>query len=245
MTYGKGVLKELLPPAVAAEEAFEDPPGPPSDHLLPPEADVISRAIPRRQREFATVRLCARRAMSTLGVGPVPLLPDRHRAPQWPHGLVGSMTHCDGYRAAAVAPSGQVAGIGIDAEPNLPLPAGVLNAIALGPERAQVEALLLRVPEVRWDRMLFSAKETVFKVWHPLTRRQLGFDQALIELEPETGTFTARLLIPVPDVEGARLHRLAGRWGCRKNLVVTAITLLRTPTERMSRPAAGKEATGI
>lgn len=236
MTAGdEGVLEQLLPPYVAAAEAFEDPPGPPFVHLLPPEAEVISHAIPRRQREFATVRICARRAMATLGVPPVPLLPDRHRAPQWPTGIVGAMTHCAGYRAAAVARRERVEGVGIDAEPNLPLPARLLKVIALEPERSQVNSLQRRLPEVRWDRLLFSAKEAVFKLWHPLTHHRLGFDQALIRLEPWAGTFTIRLLVPVPDLP-ARLDRLAGRWVCRKNLVVTAITLLRPPTVAPSRP---------
>ncbi|MFF1717797.1 hypothetical protein [Streptomyces sviceus] len=55
----------------------------------------------------------------------------RRRCPAWPDGVVGSMTHCDGYRAAAVAHAGEVLGVGIDAEHHLPLPEGVFASIAL------------------------------------------------------------------------------------------------------------------
>ncbi len=219
------LLGALLPSSVAAAEAFADLPGSPADHLHPQERQVVDHAVPRRQREFATVRQCARRAAGSLGVRPVPLLPDRRGAPQWPEGVVGAMTHCEGYRAAAVARSREMLGVGIDAEPNEPCPAGVLDLISLEREREWVAAHARAAPGVRWDRLLFSAKESVFKVWYPLTRRELDFEEAHIEVDPHDGTFTARLLVPGPTVGGRRLDGFAGRWLCRDNLLVTAIAL--------------------
>ncbi|WP_435184119.1 4'-phosphopantetheinyl transferase family protein [Streptomyces sp. AA1529] len=219
------LLRALLPASVATAEAFADLPGAPADHLHPREAQVVDHAVPRRQREFATVRHCARRAAGSLGVRPVPLLPDRRGAPQWPAGVVGAMTHCEGYRAAAVARSREVVGVGIDAEPNEPCPAGVLDLISLEREREWVAAHARAAPGVRWDRLLFSAKESVFKVWYPLTRRELDFEEAHIEIGRDDGTFTARLLVPGPTVGGRRLDGFTGRWLCRENLLITAITL--------------------
>jgi 4'-phosphopantetheinyl transferase EntD len=89
------VIEQLIPPPAATAHAFDDP----ADAfaaLYPQEADAVARAVPKRQREYATVRLCARRAMSELGVEPVPLLAGRRGAPQWPSGVIGSLTHCDG-----------------------------------------------------------------------------------------------------------------------------------------------------
>ncbi|WP_307808394.1 4'-phosphopantetheinyl transferase family protein [Streptomyces oryzae] len=208
-------------------------PGPPADHLHPQEAQVVSHAVPQRQREFATVRLCARRAAGALGVRPVPLLPDRRGAPQWPDGVVGAMTHCAGYRGAAVARRQDVVGLGIDAEPNQPCPEGVLELIALEREVEWVRTLSHTMPGIRWDRLLFSAKESVFKVWYPLTRRELDFDEAHIEVDPVEGTFTAQLSVAAPTVDGRRLDRFTGRWLCRNGLLITAISLL---------PAAGQAA---
>jgi 4'-phosphopantetheinyl transferase EntD len=224
------MIEEILPSGVVPAEAFDElPPDPaePATLPFPEETAAVARAVPRRQREFATVRACARRALGALGLPPVPLLPGRRGAPQWPEGVVGSMTHCDGYRAAAVAHASDTLAIGIDAEPNGPLPDGVLAAVALPRERAQVRALGGTDPEVRWDRLLFSAKESVFKTWYPLTGRELDFDEADIELDPAAGTFTARLLVPGPVVAGRPLDGFTGRWLARDGLVVTAITLNR------------------
>jgi len=218
------VIEELLLPPVAAAEAFDDPEAA-LKGLYPQEEAAIARALPGRRCEYATARWCARRALGALGLPPVPLLPNRRRAPQWPAGVVGSMTHCAGYRAAAVSHSVDFLGLGIDAEPNGPLPEGVLEAVSLERERAWVRALRSSPRQVHWDRLLFSAKESLFKVWYPLTRRELNFDEAEIEVEPDAGTFSARLLVPAPEVVGNALEGIAGRWMCREGLVITAIAL--------------------
>jgi 4'-phosphopantetheinyl transferase EntD len=162
--------------------------------LFPEEREHIAHAVAKRRVEFAAVRRCARKALQELGYPPVPILPGEQREPRWPEGVVGSMTHCAGYCAAAVARSGEVSALGIDAEVHAPLPEGVLDLISLESERALLAELTGRVPgAVHWDRVLFSAKESVYKAWFPLTRRWLGFEQADIELRMD-GTFEARLL---------------------------------------------------
>jgi 4'-phosphopantetheinyl transferase EntD len=80
-------------------EAFDDPP----DGVLFPEEAAISRAVEKRRRDFRTVRHCSRRALRELGVPPTAVAPGERRKPVWPPGVVGSLTHCTGYRAAAVA----------------------------------------------------------------------------------------------------------------------------------------------
>ena len=216
------MIEKILPPEVASEEAYDDL----ADvTLFPEEEAVIARSVDKRRREFATARACARRAMATLGLPPVPVLPGERGAPAWPPGVVGSMTHCDGYRAAAVALEEKVRTVGVDAEPNGPLPDGVLEAIALPAEIEWLE----RVGDsygVCWDRLLFSAKESVYKAWFPLTRRWLDFEEAVVTPDPAEGTFAARLLVPGPVVEGRTLTGFAGRWMVDRGLVATAITVL-------------------
>ncbi|MEU5427485.1 4'-phosphopantetheinyl transferase superfamily protein [Streptomyces olivoreticuli] len=208
-----------------SEEDFGALPADVAHLLLPEEAAHVARAVPKRQGEFATVRACARKALGRLGLDPVPLLPNRRGAPGWPAGVVGSMTHCDGYRAAVVARAADAVSIGIDAEPNGPLPEGVLEAIALPGERSRLAGLAARRPEVFWDRMLFSAKESVFKTWYPLTGQELDFSEAELEFDPDAQTFSARLLVPGPVVGGRRLDGFTGRWLADEGLVVTAIAL--------------------
>ncbi|MBO0877952.1 MAG: 4'-phosphopantetheinyl transferase, partial [Pseudonocardia sp.] len=88
--------------------------------LWPEEAAHIGHAVPRRRDEYACVRHCARQGLAALGIAPAAILSGSRREPLWPPGAVGSMTHCAGYRAAAVARASDVAAVGIDAEPHEP-----------------------------------------------------------------------------------------------------------------------------
>lgn len=213
------VLEKVLQPPVRLAEVYDDPPG---LTLLGAEPEEMSRAVPARRREFTTVRWCARQALAGLGIGPVPILRGERGAPRWPAGVVGSMTHCAGYRAAAVARDSDVRSVGIDAESHLPLPEGVLDVIALPTELRRLADLADAEPAVHWDRLLFSTKEAVYKAWFPLTHRWLDFDQADITIGTD-GTFRARLSESHPRVpeEG-----VSGRWLVDRGLLVTAITVV-------------------
>jgi 4'-phosphopantetheinyl transferase EntD len=218
------VIEEILHPAAAAAEAFEDAEG---VDLFPEEEAVIGRAVDKRRSEFSTGRACARRALARLGHPPVPILPGDRGAPRWPPGIVGSITHCAGYRACAVARTGQVLTIGLDAEPDDVLPDGVLGVISLAGERERLAGLAATAAGPSWDRMLFCAKETVYKAWFPLTGQWLGFEQADITLSPADGTFTARLLVPGPLVDGREITGFRGRWLARDGFILTAICVPR------------------
>ncbi|MFD8736182.1 4'-phosphopantetheinyl transferase [Streptomyces sp. NPDC059618] len=226
------MMEELLPESVVAVESHgDDPAGEAS--LYPEELAVLSRAVGKRRREFAAVRVCARRAMEKLGVPPGPVLPGERGAPRWPDGVIGSMTHCDGYGAAALARAADLASLGIDAEPHLALPDDVLDAVALLAESERLDRLRAREPAVHWDRLLFSAKESVYKAWFPLTGRWLDFSGADIELAVDpgrtadglSGSLSARLLVPGPVVDGVPVQTFTGRWTARHALVATAITV--------------------
>jgi 4'-phosphopantetheinyl transferase EntD len=224
------VIGDILPPAAAAAEEFGDVP---DVELFPEEEAVIARAVDKRRREFTTGRACARAALAKLGLPPAPVLPGPRGAPQWPPGVVGSITHCSGYRAAAVARDDEVITIGLDAEPHDKLPDGVLGVVASDSEQARLAALAAARPEVCWDRMLFSAKESVYKAWFPLTRRWLGFEEASVDFDPAAGTFTARLLTSGPVVNGATLTGFDGRWLVSNGLIATAIAVMAAPALKL------------
>ena len=217
------MIAEILPPAVVAVESFGGLP--PRCGLFTAEESAIATADSGRQAEFAAGRECAHAALAQLGAPAGPILPGRAGEPRWPAGVTGSITHCAGYRASAVARLTDVACIGLDAEPNAPLPDGVLERIAVPQEQAWLPGLAAAVPGVSWDRLLFCAKESVYKAWFPLTRRWLGFEQAAITVDPRAGAFTAELLEPAVALDGRRLAGFAGRWLARDGLVLTAITV--------------------
>lgn len=106
------------------------------------------------------------------------------REPQWPSSLVGSITHTRGFRAAAVAPRSVLSSVGIDTELNCPLPDGVEESVTVTGEPQMLAALARAVPLTHWGRLLFSAKEVVYKAWYPLTGRWLGFEDARLTIDP-------------------------------------------------------------
>lgn len=210
-----------MPPGVAVAESRDDA----DAGLYPEEAALVVRAVAKRRREFATGRTLARQALAELGVAPSPLLVGQRGAPRWPAGTIGSITHCEGYRGCAVAREAALPALGIDAEPDAPLPDGLLADVALPRERAELARLAVEHPGPSWDRLLFSAKESVYKAWFPLAHRWLGFEDAELSIDPVRGDFTARLLVPGPAVGGRPLHGFAGRWLVEDGLVLTAIAL--------------------
>ncbi|MFI1536185.1 4'-phosphopantetheinyl transferase [Streptomyces anandii] len=215
------MIEELLPPGVEHAEAFGDLA---DAWLYPGEESAVDGAGPERRAEFTTARHLARRALTRLDVAPAPLPPGPRRVPYWPAGVVGSITHCVGYRAAVVARRTGFIALGVDAEPNEPLPVNVLRRIATASELAQVAELLTLRPDVRWDRLLFSVKESVYKAWYPLTRQWLGWSDTVVILDDVGPAFTARLRVPGPRPERPTFRSFQGRWLVRHGLVLTAVT---------------------
>ncbi|MFT4044835.1 MAG: 4'-phosphopantetheinyl transferase [Gordonia sp. (in: high G+C Gram-positive bacteria)] len=217
------MIEELLPSGVASAESFGDPPG---LVALPAEESLIARAVEKRRREFITARHCARQALSVLGIEPVPIMRGDKGMPLWPDQIVGSLTHCDGYRAAIVAYAMGVRSLGIDAEPHDALPDGVLEHTSIDAERA---VLATRPSGLHWDRILFCAKEATYKAWFPLTGRWLGFEDAHITFEQtgeNTGTFRSRILIDPAAIDGgAPVIGFDGRWLVDRGLITTTIVV--------------------
>jgi 4'-phosphopantetheinyl transferase EntD len=216
------VIESILPVGAVAVDTFIDPP---SATLFPEEAALVANAVEKRRLEFTTARWCARRAMAELGRPPAPVLRGERGQPLWPAGLVGSMTHCAGYRGAVLAPREAFTTIGIDAEPNEPLPGGVFETVTRPGERSRIDDLLREHPSVRWDRLLFSAKESIYKSWFPLTARWLDFEEADLVIDPSAGTFRARVLATGGRIDGRELTGFDGRWMVGDGLILTAIAV--------------------
>jgi len=213
------MLAELLPTDVIAVEIVGDDP---TAYLLPDEQHLVARSVDKRRREVTNARTSARRALARLGIAETPIPRGAKGEPLWPAGVVGSITHTTDYYAAAVAHASKVRSIGVDAEVHGVLPEGVLRHIAFGPELDWLAAQ--PAGPVHWDRLLFSAKESVYKAWFPLTGRWLGFEEAEVTID-ETGTFAVRILIDGATHHGPPLTTMSGRWLVRDGLVLTAITL--------------------
>ncbi|MGF6886610.1 4'-phosphopantetheinyl transferase EntD [Nocardia sp. GAS34] len=218
------MLGRILPAGVAAAELLRYPEGL-KPH--PGEEHLIEKSVEKRRRDFIGARHCAREALAQLGEPQVAIGKGERGMPLFPRGVVGSLTHCDGYRAAALAHRLRWRSIGIDAEPHAALPEGVLDSVSLPAERDWL-AGALPATGLHMDRLLFCAKEATYKAWFPLTLRWLGFEDAHITFtigdDDRSGTFRSELLIPgqVND-GGAPLRSFDGRWLITDGLILTAI----------------------
>ncbi len=178
------------------------------DSLFPEELASIRQASPARRAEFSTGRWLARKLLVELGCPPVAIPRDRDRSPRWPDDWVGSITHSGQACAAAVAPASGFLGIGIDLEPDEAVKPGLERMICYGAELDWVAAAGA-AERGRRCRAVFSAKEAVYKAFHPRTRRVWRFVDVAVEIDLVSDSFRARLPADAgtPSIEGRVLRR--------------------------------------
>lgn len=198
----------------------------------PLELPLFTKVVEKRRRELLAGRLLARRALERLGITDHALLPDEHRAPIWPAGIVGSISHTRSACAVVVARATEVLGLGLDLEDGRGLPERALTLVCTERERTWI-ATRPQGERRQLGTLFFSAKESVYKCQHPLSRRWLGFRDVELELGaaadsrtlPAEGRFAAR-----PSGAGAPIwppeSRFVGRFLRTDAALVCAATLL-------------------
>jgi 4'-phosphopantetheinyl transferase EntD len=159
--------------------------------LFPEEREHILRAVPKRQAEFGTARVHARRALAQLGHAPQALHPLPDRSPRWPEGIVGTITHCADLCAVAVAKAADARGIGLDAEPDVALGAALEPYICTPRERTFLDG---QAPAERGRvaKIFFCAKEAFYKCQYPATQTFLDFLDVEIDLQLDSRRFALR-----------------------------------------------------
>ena len=179
--------------------------------LLPAEAGYVASRFmqPRREAEFRAGRACAREALAQLGVCNWPLIPGPTREPRWPPGVVGSITHAEGYCAAAVASADVCGGLGIDVEAIGRVGEAVAGLICGADELCRLDDCDAATRRVRLA-LLFSAKESVFKAVFPAER--IVFEPADIEVAFEWDNGTFAIQAPAQRALDAICAQLDGRF---------------------------------
>lgn len=207
-------LDALLPTcarwaAMSPEDA--DPGG-----LFPLERAQIINAAIVRQREYAAVRQLARTLFPEFGLGPCAIVNGLDRAPRFPRQVVGSLSHSRELALAVLAPRSDVAAIGCDVEPRLPLPDGVGDQVMSKRERTARAGR----PDW-WDRLLFSAKEAAYKAQYNLSGQFLDFDAFTIAFDPAAPRFTAILQTPAGPLRPG--DSFAGRYRVTESFIITVV----------------------
>lgn len=190
--------------------------------LSPEEEKNVELAVAKRRREFVAARWCVRRGLEGLGLEPLPVPNDARRAPIWPSGVVGSISHTAGYCAVVVASAADLASVGLDVERDAPVGEHLWERICTPGERQWLDRW---PPEERgrWVRIVFSAKESFYKCQYQLTETFLGFHDARLWLEPDARRYEVELLRDVGPF--ARSDRLAGGWVEPDGLLATGMWL--------------------
>ncbi len=184
------IFKDMLESQVVVREG--DPRGYPADlsSLHTAEAALMQRAIDSRRREFTAGRTLAREAFELLGLGDVTLVNGDDRAPVWPKGIVGSITHTKHWCAVAVAPAAHVRGIGLDIEPDTPLQQKLWESVCTPGDLAWLQDQPAHARG--WlAKAIFSAKECAYKAQYGLTRQFLGFQAMSVTVDAPTNTWRA------------------------------------------------------
>lgn len=210
----------LLDPRIAVSEAplTGNFPG-----LLPEEALAIAHAVPARQFEFAKGRDCARQAMAALGHENASLVRGQDRAPVWPGGLVGSITHTDGWTAAAVARRDQgFRAIGIDLEPADDLAPDLWDWVCTPAERTMV-AVGCDVTHGVAAHLIFCMKEAAFKCQYPISGALLEFADFAVDVDAQAEIFSAKFRRAMPGFE---VHdRLLGRFALLGGYIASVVVM--------------------
>ncbi|MCA6104582.1 4'-phosphopantetheinyl transferase family protein [Bradyrhizobium australafricanum] len=164
--------------------------------LYASEVMSMGRAVAKVRRESAAARVAARTLLGQLGFPPRAILKTRSGVPIWPAGVIGSLAHHDTVAAAAIAGTKSIAALGVDIEPNEPLPENLIELIATPHEQRMYDLHTLK------RRDLFVLKEAVYKACFPMDRQFLDFQDVEIDIFARSGhvskanrTFLLELLI--------------------------------------------------
>jgi 4'-phosphopantetheinyl transferase EntD len=201
------------------------------DQILPEEWEYIQGAAPKRRAEFGTARVFARRALAALGVAPEPLLPGVDRAPLWPSGITGSVTHTSDYCAVVARRSPPCRSVGLDAEEVRPLDDFIVRLVSTPTERRWLSGRPGQARDVL-TLLLFSAKEAYYKLQYRITGRMLDFQDVEVDIRLAAGSFEARTAaegVP-PD-----LTSVTGRFRYAAGKVLCGVELPCDPTRELDR----------
>ncbi len=196
--------------------------------LVAAEEALIARAVDKRKREFRAGRHSAHSLFDRLNISCTELLKGQQREPAWPQDWVGSISHTDGFCGLVLAAKSRFQSIGFDVEQATPLKEEIFTMICRPEELDHIAALQLKSGQkfasVPFDKLVFSAKESVHKTYFPLNYHTLDFLDARIEFEPEEQAFSAWIINPEPTPKKPIL-KLKGRYCVDSERVATLITL--------------------
>ena len=129
---------------------------------------------PKRLVDFSTGRYCALKALEQLGIQDATIPIGADRAPIWPDGIVGSISHCDSLTGAIVAKTSDHISLGLDIEEIGNVTPDLWDLVFTENEKKYLSGLTEKEILVQ-STLIFSIKEAFYKYQHPLTKTFLDF----------------------------------------------------------------------
>ncbi|RMF97830.1 MAG: 4'-phosphopantetheinyl transferase superfamily protein [Gammaproteobacteria bacterium] len=181
-------LDGLLPPA--ARWAWRRGDG--QEPLAPAEREAAAGMAAPRLASFRAGRACARDALAQLTGRQLEIPRGTAGEPLWPPGICGSISHAAGHAVAAVARLDELGGLGLDLEAAGPLAPAERALVATAEERRSNPF----GDDADAGRLLFAAKESVYKCIWPSLRRFVDFQE--VRIEARAGQFHAEAAVDDP-----------------------------------------------
>ena len=173
----------------------------------------------KRNQEYLLGRLAIKDALGSLGNVPAWIERDPlTKAPVWPKGIAGSLSHSSGLALAVVGDSPPILGLGVDLEKaNRTIDLGIERHICTQDESDDLRSLH---PENHAIRLLltFSAKESLYKCFFGrIPRDLLRFKN--VSLKWESSKWTAHWKFP--SEKKYSMETTIGYWGMDQNWLWT------------------------
>lgn len=150
-------------------------------NLLPEEARTIRAIKPAARCASGAGRMVARRLLASQGTENGVILRAASGEPVWPGPFLGSIAHDDEVAVVAVTRDRSYRALGIDVEPVEPLPEEIFPLVVTERDNAgSIE------PDLA-GRLIFSAKEAVYKAAFPSDREILDYEDITINLPERYG----------------------------------------------------------
>ncbi|MBF0287185.1 MAG: 4'-phosphopantetheinyl transferase superfamily protein [SAR324 cluster bacterium] len=195
-----------------------------SSHVLLPEEEAYIQSIKVNQRrvEFLLGRACAHQALIAFQLSNSPILKDKNSAPIWPETVIGSIAHAKNKAVACAGKQTMVQGIGIDIE-------DLERSINLSIQRhvcvSEEKEWLAQLPSSelsKYLKIIFSAKESIFKCFFPLSNVYLHFHDAQITFTKDSSCFEFKLFKTCgPEFREGFQHQ--GTYQIVEDMVMTSV----------------------
>lgn len=144
------------------------------------EYETIKMSVKKRRREFVAGRTLTRKALSQFEINNYDLLQGNNREPLWPHNIIGSISHSDTYVSVAVTNNENYRSIGVDLEIIEKIDDSQLNIILT---KNEIDYLLHVEDKDIFHKIIFSAKESIYKCIYPIVKNFIDFSQVEIKVE--------------------------------------------------------------